>query len=41
MRRKIEEMNGEISALSDTIRNIEKEMEDEVPQMAKRMAQYY
>ncbi|KAL7864044.1 hypothetical protein AOLI_G00154640 [Acnodon oligacanthus] len=28
MRRKIEEMNGEISALSDTIRNIEKEMED-------------
>ncbi|KAL6483757.1 hypothetical protein MHYP_G00086290 [Metynnis hypsauchen] len=29
MRRKIEEMNGEISALSDTIRNIEKEMEAE------------
>ncbi|XP_037397483.1 tripartite motif-containing protein 35-like [Pygocentrus nattereri] len=29
MRRKIEEMNGEISALSDTIRNIEKEMEGE------------
>ncbi|XP_036448280.1 tripartite motif-containing protein 35-like [Colossoma macropomum] len=29
MRRKIEEMNGEISSLSDTIRNIEKEMEDE------------
>uniref|UniRef100_A0AAR2JUC4 Uncharacterized protein n=1 Tax=Pygocentrus nattereri TaxID=42514 RepID=A0AAR2JUC4_PYGNA len=27
MRRKIEEMNREISALSDTIRNIEKEME--------------
>ncbi|KAL7859110.1 hypothetical protein SRHO_G00142570 [Serrasalmus rhombeus] len=27
MRRKIEEMTGEISALSDTIRNIEKEME--------------
>ncbi|XP_036417079.1 nuclear factor 7, brain-like [Colossoma macropomum] len=27
MRRKIEEMNGEISSLSDTIRNIEKEME--------------
>ncbi|XP_017542704.2 tripartite motif-containing protein 35-like [Pygocentrus nattereri] len=27
MRKKIEEMNGEISALSDTIRNIEKEME--------------
>ncbi|KAL6483709.1 hypothetical protein MHYP_G00085810 [Metynnis hypsauchen] len=29
MRRKTEEMNGEISALSDTIRNIEKEMEAE------------
>ncbi|XP_036448283.1 tripartite motif-containing protein 35-like [Colossoma macropomum] len=29
MRRKIEEMNGEISSLSDTIRNIEKEMEAE------------
>ncbi|KAL7864024.1 hypothetical protein AOLI_G00154440 [Acnodon oligacanthus] len=29
MRRKIEEMNGEISALSDTIRKIEKEMEAE------------
>uniref|UniRef100_A0AAR2KB04 Uncharacterized protein n=1 Tax=Pygocentrus nattereri TaxID=42514 RepID=A0AAR2KB04_PYGNA len=29
MRRKIEEMNGEISALSDTIRNTEKEMEAE------------
>ncbi|XP_036448284.1 tripartite motif-containing protein 35-like [Colossoma macropomum] len=29
MRRKIEEMNGEISALSDTIRHIEKEMEAE------------
>ncbi|KAL7859121.1 hypothetical protein SRHO_G00142680 [Serrasalmus rhombeus] len=29
MRRKIEEMTGEISALSDTIRNIEKEMEAE------------
>ncbi|XP_037397061.1 tripartite motif-containing protein 35-like isoform X2 [Pygocentrus nattereri] len=29
MRRKIEEMNGEISALSETIRNIEKEMEAE------------
>ncbi|KAL7859105.1 hypothetical protein SRHO_G00142520 [Serrasalmus rhombeus] len=29
MRRKIEEMNGEISALSGTIRNIEKEMEAE------------
>ncbi|KAL6483743.1 hypothetical protein MHYP_G00086150 [Metynnis hypsauchen] len=29
MRRKIEEMNGEISALSDTIRNIEKEMKAE------------
>ncbi|KAL6454918.1 hypothetical protein MHYP_G00086330 [Metynnis hypsauchen] len=29
MKRKIEEMNGEISALSDTIRNIEKEMEAE------------
>ncbi|KAL6483714.1 hypothetical protein MHYP_G00085860 [Metynnis hypsauchen] len=29
MRRKIEEMNGEISSLSDTIRNIEKEMEVE------------
>ncbi|XP_036448143.1 tripartite motif-containing protein 35-like [Colossoma macropomum] len=29
MRRKIEEMNGEISALSDTIRNIEKQMEAE------------
>ncbi|KAL7864028.1 hypothetical protein AOLI_G00154480 [Acnodon oligacanthus] len=29
MRRKIEEMNGEISALSYTIRNIEKEMEAE------------
>ncbi|KAL6483758.1 hypothetical protein MHYP_G00086300 [Metynnis hypsauchen] len=29
MRRKIEEMNGEISALSDTIRNIEKELEAE------------
>ncbi|KAL7859109.1 hypothetical protein SRHO_G00142560 [Serrasalmus rhombeus] len=29
MRRKIEEMTGDISALSDTIRNIEKEMEDE------------
>uniref|UniRef100_A0AAR2LX16 Uncharacterized protein n=1 Tax=Pygocentrus nattereri TaxID=42514 RepID=A0AAR2LX16_PYGNA len=29
MRRKIEEMNGEISALSDTIGNIEKEMEAE------------
>ncbi|XP_036417072.1 tripartite motif-containing protein 35-like [Colossoma macropomum] len=27
MRRKIEEMNGEISSLSDTIRHIEKEME--------------
>uniref|UniRef100_A0A3B4DIC8 Zinc-binding protein A33-like n=1 Tax=Pygocentrus nattereri TaxID=42514 RepID=A0A3B4DIC8_PYGNA len=29
MRRMIEEINGEISALSDTIRNIEKEMEAE------------
>ncbi|KAL7859090.1 hypothetical protein SRHO_G00142370 [Serrasalmus rhombeus] len=29
MRRKIEEMNGEISALSDAIRNVEKEMEAE------------
>ncbi|XP_036417270.1 nuclear factor 7, brain-like [Colossoma macropomum] len=29
MRRKIEEMNGEISSLSDTIKNIEKEMEAE------------
>ncbi|XP_017537045.2 tripartite motif-containing protein 35-like [Pygocentrus nattereri] len=29
IRRKIEEMNGEISALSDTIRNIEKEMKAE------------
>ncbi|XP_036448288.1 nuclear factor 7, brain-like [Colossoma macropomum] len=29
MRRKIEEMNGEISSLSDTIRHIEKEMEAE------------
>ncbi|KAL6483735.1 hypothetical protein MHYP_G00086070 [Metynnis hypsauchen] len=29
MRRKIKEMNGEISSLSDTIRNIEKEMEAE------------
>ncbi|XP_036417075.1 tripartite motif-containing protein 35-like [Colossoma macropomum] len=29
MRRKIEEINGEISSLSDTIRNIEKEMEAE------------
>ncbi|KAL6483708.1 hypothetical protein MHYP_G00085800 [Metynnis hypsauchen] len=29
MRRKTEEMNGEISSLSDTIRNIEKEMEAE------------
>ncbi|XP_036417128.1 nuclear factor 7, brain-like [Colossoma macropomum] len=29
MRRKIEEMKGEISSLSDTIRNIEKEMEAE------------
>ncbi|XP_072552422.1 E3 ubiquitin-protein ligase TRIM35-like [Salminus brasiliensis] len=29
MRRKIDEMNGEISSLSDTIRNIEKEMEAE------------
>ncbi|KAL6483710.1 hypothetical protein MHYP_G00085820 [Metynnis hypsauchen] len=29
MRRKIEEMNGEISALSDAIRNIEKEMKAE------------
>ncbi|XP_036448145.1 E3 ubiquitin-protein ligase TRIM69-like [Colossoma macropomum] len=29
MRRKIEELNGEISALSDTIRHIEKETEDE------------
>ncbi|KAL6483716.1 hypothetical protein MHYP_G00085880 [Metynnis hypsauchen] len=29
MRKKIEEMNGEISTLSDTIRNIEKEMEAE------------
>ncbi|KAL6483741.1 hypothetical protein MHYP_G00086130 [Metynnis hypsauchen] len=29
MRMKIEEMNGEISSLSDTIRNIEKEMEAE------------
>ncbi|KAL7859089.1 hypothetical protein SRHO_G00142360 [Serrasalmus rhombeus] len=29
MRRKIEEMTGEISAFSDTIRNIEKEMEAE------------
>ncbi|KAL6483721.1 hypothetical protein MHYP_G00085930 [Metynnis hypsauchen] len=29
MRRKIEEMNGEISALSDTIRNIQKQMKAE------------
>ncbi|KAL6483762.1 hypothetical protein MHYP_G00086340 [Metynnis hypsauchen] len=36
MRRKIEEMNGEISALSDTIRNIEKELEAEhVPFLQK------
>ncbi|KAL7864052.1 hypothetical protein AOLI_G00154720 [Acnodon oligacanthus] len=36
MRRKIEEMNGEISALSDTIRNIEKEMEaEDVPFLQK------
>ncbi|KAL6483704.1 hypothetical protein MHYP_G00085760 [Metynnis hypsauchen] len=36
MRRKIEEMNGEISALSDTIRNIEKEMgAEDVPFLQK------
>ncbi|XP_037397150.1 tripartite motif-containing protein 35-like [Pygocentrus nattereri] len=33
MRRKIEEMNGEISALSDTIRNIEMEKEMEAEEV--------
>uniref|UniRef100_A0A3B1JIZ0 Uncharacterized protein n=1 Tax=Astyanax mexicanus TaxID=7994 RepID=A0A3B1JIZ0_ASTMX len=36
MRRKIEEMNEEISSLSDTIRNIEKEMESSALTKASR-----